>query len=140
MGEHKAKFAGVMLGHRRRDVYLSDGTRIAVVDDFKAYPDVVAMEPAAFYGTTKAQDEDGHVNVGDDWRVCCEIVDLVESEHGYLTWAVSKTMVEGTNRHAGVVACPVCWAWDQNKRLVAIVAPLMPEAKTLFVPTSQASA
>lgn len=121
------RFAGVVLGPRRRDVQLSDSTIIAIVPSFDDYPDVIAKGPDAFCGTVKARDEDGHIDAGDGWRVSGEIVDLVEFGHGYLTWAASKALVEGTNRQAGVVECAMCWAWDASNKLVAIVAPLMQE-------------
>lgn len=114
-------YAGVMLGDKRRDLCLRPSTYLAVVESFDPYPKVMSRIPAEFCGIAAPDAADDHIDVGGGWRVDIAIHDLIEANHGPLFWGKSKHLDTATNG----VKCPLCWAWDRHRRLVAIVAPLM---------------
>lgn len=113
--------AGIIAGPNE-DVLLESGHWVYVRGD-KALAEYVGAEylPREYCGVvcpSIGYFED--IDLGDGWYVDFEIHNLVTNLHGVVVWGRSEAMfVAGTQEEMS----PVCWAWNVEKRLVAVVAP-----------------
>lgn len=114
-------YGALILGRMRLDVSLTVDTRVAYVESFDMSEAMASFKPREYRGTVPIAGEvDDHVEIVDGWRLNKFIHNAVHEAHGPLVWGYSDTM----RRCVAGIDVPVLWAWDEQKRLVCIAAPI----------------